>query len=70
MLNIKSIKFIKFIKLSKSKIKSKNFKINSQIKKIKFIIKNSKNSFMEVLDLDYELSNLRYRGVNLNLDEK
>jgi hypothetical protein len=67
MLNIKTIKFIK---LSKSKIKSKNFKINSQIKKIKFIIKNSKNSFMEVLDLDYELSNLRYRGVNLNLDEK
>ena len=67
MLNIKTIKFNK---LSKSKIKSKNFKINSQIKKIKFIIKNSKNSFMEVLDLDYELSNLRYRGVNLNLDEK
>ena len=39
MLNIKTIKFIK---LSKSKIKSKNFKINSQIKKIKFIIKIQK----------------------------
>lgn len=25
---------------------------------------------MEVLDLNYELSNLKFRGINLNLDEK
>lgn len=25
---------------------------------------------MDILDLDYELSNLRFRGINLNLDEK